>query len=403
MSEKISPGIDSFYRCPACGSETGYVFYTIKHVPVSSVVLLHSSQEARNVPTGTIDLTYCQTCGFIFNRSFTPQLVHYTTEYESTQIFSPTFSTFSHKLARQLIDQYDLHDKTVLEIGCGQGEFLSLLCKEGQNRGIGFDPAYSPERSAGFNHEQVTIIPDYYSGRYENYVSDFLCCRMTLEHIKDVSGFLSTIRNSIGNRYDTVVFFQIPDVSRILKEAAFWDIYYEHCSYFTKYSLVHLIERQGFEIIDVWNDFGNQYLMITACPANLRDSREYVRKNGDEVPELIKQFNTDVMTGIVRWKGVIQEELKQGRRIVLWGSGSKAVAFLTSLDLVDEIAYTIDVNPNKHGTFMPGTCQEVVSPEFLHVYKPGLIILMNPIYFNEVKGDLIKMGLSPKIFWLGCG
>ena len=29
------------------------------------------------------------------------------------------------------------------------------------------------------------------------------------------------------------MFFQVPDMSRVLRDLAFWDIYYEHCSYFT--------------------------------------------------------------------------------------------------------------------------------------------------------------------------
>ena len=404
MRMESSSKSDPVHRCHSCGSETGYVFHTIRQVPVSSVLLLHSLQEARNVVDGDIDLTYCQKCGFISNRSFLPHLVQYTPEYESTQIFSPTFSLFSQRLARQLIDDYNLYGKTITEIGCGQGEFLSLLCRDGENRGIGYDPAYNPERSAVLNQENVTIIPDYYKAAYGDSIPDFICCRMTLEHIQDVSGFLSVIRNSIGHRDDTVAFFQIPDAIRILQEAAFWDIYYEHCSYFTNQSLLHLLEHQGFEIIDMWNDYGNQYLMVTAYPADAQAARSYVRRDGDDpVVEMITRFPARVAAGIARWKQIIEERAGQGQRIVLWGSSSKAVAFLTSLDLGDEIEYTVDINPNKQGTFMPGTCQEVVTPEFLGLYQPDLIILMNPLYFNEVRDETTKMGISPEIMALGGG
>ena len=51
---------------------------------------------------------------------------------------------------------------------------------------------------------------------------------------------------------------------------------------------------------------------------------------------------------------------------------------------------------------MPATCQEVISPEFLKDYKPDLIILMNPIYFDEVKSEIDKWGLTPNILALGC-
>ena len=44
-----------------------------------------------------------------------------------------------------------------------------------------------------------------------------------------------------------MVFFELPDTERVLTEAAFWDIYYEHCSYFTPGSLARLFRRTGFE------------------------------------------------------------------------------------------------------------------------------------------------------------
>jgi hypothetical protein len=69
--------------------------------------------------------------------------------------------------------------------------------------------------------------------------------------------------------------------------------------------------------------------------------------------------------------------------------------------MCDEIQYTVDINPNKHGTFMASTGQQVVSPDFLESYRPDLVILMNPLYHNEVQEELQKRGLSPRIISVG--
>ena len=42
----------------------------------------------------------------------------------------------------QVTREYLRPDMELLEIGCGKGEFLHLLCEGGRNRGIGIDPAY---------------------------------------------------------------------------------------------------------------------------------------------------------------------------------------------------------------------------------------------------------------------
>ena len=48
--------------------------------------------------------------------------------------------------------RYDLREKDILEIGCGKGEFLTLLADLGNNRCIGFDPGYHEGRSWGISH-----------------------------------------------------------------------------------------------------------------------------------------------------------------------------------------------------------------------------------------------------------
>ena len=88
----------------------------------------------------------CKDCGFIYNSAFDASLQNYSEDCEETQGFSPTFSKFHRELAEAVVDRFDLHGKTVLEIGCGKGEFLELLCEIGGNKGIGFDPAFRPDR-----------------------------------------------------------------------------------------------------------------------------------------------------------------------------------------------------------------------------------------------------------------
>jgi 23S rRNA A2030 N6-methylase RlmJ len=65
-----------------------------------------------------------------------------------------------------------------------------------------------------------------------------------------------------------------------------------------------------------------------------------------------------------------------GQRVVLWGGGSKAVALLTSLQIRDEVTYVIDINPNKHQTYLPGTGHAVMNPPYLAEQPPDVIIVM---------------------------
>ena len=387
--------------CPSCGSPNVKDYYRVKNIPVHSVILLHNKDEAQNCPKGDITLGFCQYCGFIFNMAFDQTLQEYSSNYESTQGYSPTYNTFAEHLAENLIDRFDLHRKEIIEIGCGQGEFLTLLCKLGGNRGVGFDPAYVSKPNDSSENYEITFIKDFYSGKYADISCDFLCCRMTMEHIREPGFFLQTLQKAIKKNPNAQIFIQVPDVVRILRDLAFWDIYYEHCSYFSPGSLVRLFEKNGFEVNDMWKEYNDQYIMLCA-----RQKSEGVHNpilKEDSVTGLqkdVQYFTKNYKQQLNKWNKFLRDSKKNDYRVVLWGGGSKGVAFLTTLGIQDEIEYVVDINPKKFGTFMAGTGHEVVSPEFLAEYKPDFIIVMNPIYKDEIQSLMKSLGLSPKYLYV---
>lgn len=386
--------------CPACRSIGMSVFYEVKNVPVNSVLLVMNREEALNFQTGDIALAVCPACGFISNIAFDEALTQYTARYEATQGYSPTFNKFHEALARDLIERYDLHGKDIIEIGCDKGDFITMLCEMSDNRGIGFDPAYVPGRHPSSAADRLTFIPDFYSEKYTDYAADFICCKMTLEHIPDVGDFIATVRRSIGDKPDTVVFFQIPNGRYVLCDVAFWDIYYEHCSYFTKGSLARLFRANGFEVKDLWTVYDDQYLMIEARPAEAAPSPTPLSE--EETPAetlgMVDFFVEHYEAKRDNWRAELTRMKASGQKVVLWGGGSKGVAFLTTLDqTLADIGYAVDINPIKTGTFMAGTGQEIVAPSFLKEYRPDAVIIMNPVYREEITRDLAAMGLSPEI------
>lgn len=384
-------------NCPNCLQGSMAPFYGLEPVPVHSVALVRSYEAAISFPAGRIELAVCRTCGFISNVAFDEKKMNYSPDCEETQGFSPTFTAFHRKLASDLISRFDLRNKTVLEIGCGKGEFISLLCAMGSNRGIGFDPAFVPSRTPAEGGGAVTFYQEFYPEGSSHFDADFIACKMTLEHIPDTHAFVSTVRRAIGEKAPTV-FFQVPDMSRVLKEVAFWDVYHEHCSYFTAESLKTLFTLCGFNVLETWRDYDDQYLMITATPAPLGDAPQISLVSETELVQ-VSTFADQVARRIEFWKQILQDTQRNHKKIVLWGSGSKAVSFLSSMGEIGSrsIEYVVDINPYRQSCFMPGTGQQIVGPEFLMNYKPDLIVVMNSIYIPEIEADLRRMHLLPTV------
>lgn len=385
--------------CPNCLKEGLTTFYRVSEVPIHSCQLLSTREEALAFPKGNIELAFCRTCGFVTNICFDVGFNDYSNHYESTQTFSGNFSRFLKSYTQRLIEKYDICDKNVIEIGCGNGEFLSLLCQIGDNRGIGIDPAFRPERGPKIPGVDITFIQDLYSEQYSHLRADVICCRHTLEHIQPTHDFLTMIRRTIKSTNKPLIFFDLPDAFRVFREGAFWDIYYEHCTYFTSCSLAKLIQETGFDIVDLTFDYGDQFLVICANPNNHGRLSSFPETRHDlaKVVDAIDRFGEACSERIENWQNLIQDHTQQGKRVVLWGSGSKAVAFLTTLGLGSEIEYVVDINPHRQNYFMPGTSQQIVAPSFLAQYRPDTVIVMNPIYLEEIKQDLLSMNVPAEL------
>jgi len=392
-------GMNKAIACPNCLGKGMQSFYAVENIPVHSCLLMPTREEAINYPTGRLHLGFCPSCGFVCNTAFNPQVHEYSTRYEETQGFSPTFNKFARQLAQDLVNTHALGPKhTVLEIGCGKGEFLVLMCELGGCKGIGLDPGYRPERTTSEAASRIEFIVDFYGPKFAHLTADFICCRHTLEHIAPTHQFMADLRKTIGNRKDIVVFFELPDVMRELKEGAFWDLYYEHCTYFSAGSLARLFRQTGFNVTDLEVVYAGQYLLITALPADGPTQPNLPLENDlDELRERVANFSAVTSRIINHWKAYVETNAAQGKKIVLWGSGSKGVSFLTTLRITDEVEYVVDINPFRQGKFMPGTGQQIVGPDFLGEYKPDCVIVMNPVYVDEIRKDLDSRGLRPEL------
>ena len=384
--------------CPNCGQAGMSPFHTAEGVPAHSCLLMSSREEAITYPQGSILLAFCDSCGFISNLCFDPALNDYSPQYEETQHFSPRFSEFAQGLVDRLVRDYDLRGKTVLEIGCGKAEFLAMLCKAGDNRGIGIDPSCRPERFSEVEDVRLSFICDLYSEKYSHLSADVVCCRHTLEHIGPTREFVQMVRRSIGNRPETLVFFEVPDVRRVLREQAFWDIYYEHCSYFSTGSLARLFRECGFEILELVRDFDDQYLWLTARPCDGPSApRLELEDDLNELARDVEEFQRVQAVTTQMWKQKLAQASADGRRPVVWGAGSKCVAFMSTLGGGEEIEYVVDINPHKHGKYIPASGHEVVPPGFLTRYQPELVVAMNPVYRDEIAADLNRLGVQAEV------
>ncbi|MCB0209164.1 MAG: methyltransferase domain-containing protein [Anaerolineae bacterium] len=385
--------------CLVCNSTNTEVILSIPHFPVHCNVLWDTKEEATQAPRGDIELLYCHTCGHIFNHLFDPILMEYSQDYENSLHFSLRFQAYAESLAHHLAENYKLEGKTVIEVGCGKGDFLQLLCQVGRCRGIGFDRSYVPNL-ADETRENVTFVQDFFSEQYDYYEADLICCRHVLEHIPTPRDFINTIQRSARHQSKTAFFFEVPNALSTIRDMAIWDIIYEHCSYFTPNSLVYLFEKCGFHITSIEEVYGGQFLCLEASHSEKQTlSTNGQSKSRADLSSYVQEFTQRYYTTLKDWETKLQEIRHSGRTAVIWGAGSKGVTLLNILETQDFIHYAVDINPRKHNKYIPGSGQQIVPPHFLKSYQPDVVIGMNPLYHDEIKQTLASYDVKSDLIF----
>jgi hypothetical protein len=366
----------------------------ITDVPVFCNVLYLSRHEAIQATKGDIHLTFCQRCGHVFNSAFDPAKITYSEAYENSLHFSSRFQEYALSLAKKLIDKYHLHRKNIIDIGCGKGDFLKMLCVLGDNRGVGFDTSYEDDRISGKDESSFYVIKELYSEKHTAYKADFVACRHVLEHIQFPQEFLNMVRRTIGPPKETVIFFEVPNVLYTLKDLGIWDLIYEHCGYFSETSLSYLFRSCNFIPHNVEVVFGGQFICIEAFPGD----NSFIPKKDDEeyrnsFSSYVDSFHDRYYRKLNEWYDKIVKFRKRKEKIVVWGAGSKGITFLNTIKVGNEIEYVVDLNPHKHDKFVPGAGQKIITPYYLKKYRPEKIIVMNPIYKEEIQSMVDQFGL----------
>jgi SAM-dependent methyltransferase len=401
--------------CLVCGSGDLLSFLDLPRAPVYCNVLFPTAAAARKVSRGDLTLAICRRCGHVFNTSFDFRLLDYTDRYENSLHFSPFFRKYAETLARELVERHGLRGRRIVEIACGQGDFLRLLCELGGNRGAGFDPSYREGSSrggvsptgtvdpAGSDDSPVRFVKAYYGGGDGKVAADFLCCRQALEHIPDPVGFLTGLRDALRgvmapgpSDHATTLFFEVPNSLYSLRDGGIWDFIYEHVSYFCGRSLEECFKRAGFTVQRTWESFGGQFLCLeTKWPAAGEPAGDLADvPSPGQLVGYAAGLGETVRSLVDSWRGRLARLHLQGQRASIWGAGSKGVTFLNMLNAEDEISYVVDINPEKHGMFVAGTGHPVISPDRMAQVPPDLIVCMNPQYRNEIAGMIAARGLE---------
>lgn len=378
------------HSCPVCGGRALKRFLQRSRVPVHQNLIMESQRAARDVVRGDLDLNICEECGFVSNRAFDLAKLSYGDQYDNTQSCSSYFESHMDRLVREIVDHQGMRDCTIVEVGCGRGQFLRMLVEHpgANNTGFGFDPSYIGPLTSFDGRLQFRT--SYYDDSCTDIAADVVVCRHVIEHVPEPLKMLRSIRAALASSPKARVFFETPCVEWILRNRVVWDFFYEHCSIFTADSLSLAFRRAGFQIERVDHIFGGQYLWLEARVGDV----DHTLPAAAGMVSLASAYGADEQDLKALWLKRL-DSLREKGQVALWGAGAKGATFANLIDpecsLIDCV---VDLNPNKQGRFIPGSGHPIVAPGALPDRGVHAAVLMNPNYRSENLRILADSGIS---------
>ena len=380
--------------CPVCLAEACQSLVVLDSLPVFCNVQYPTADEARSQPAGKLDLHYCGQCQHFFNAAFDASLLSYGEAYENSLHFSPTFSDFAQTLARQLLDRFGVHGARVVDIGCGKGDFLRLLCKLGNNEGFGFDPSYEAERDPPAKKERVHFYRQPFGPDYGDIDPRLVTCCQVLEHIENPVGFLRQIVGSLASDTCPGFYLEVPNALYTIRDLGIWDLIYEHSQYFSPVSFAVLSTKSGIHPDRVYESFGGQYLSLEGRRAEGRGADAVEPEPA--VAQMARQFPARFSGVLQHWRHDLGELTRQGPALI-WGAGSKGVTFANLGGQQHSIAALVDINPHKQGLHVAGTGHPIVAPDAVRQLDPAVVLVMNPLYEAEITRTVRDLGCMAEV------
>jgi SAM-dependent methyltransferase len=378
--------------CPVCRCPSTEDFFHLPQLPVHVGVVYDSPTAARQAAMGKLTLAWCSGCGFVFNRDFEPQRLIFTPGYQVQLVHSTVFASFLRDLAERLIESYDLYAKDIIDIGCGAGHFLRMLCEAGGNRGLGIDPTLACDGHVALPGGQMQLQRAVFGDDLATTRQfDFATCQSVLEDVAEPVAFLQAARRLLEARGGHA-YLEVFNAFRAFEAGEVWSLTYEQCNYYSLASFRTAIRRAGFDIAAAGTCYGDgQYLYVEATPATAPAPCD---QHSQGPPAVISRFADVHQQRLALWKQRIASLRAADAKAAVWGTGGKGVCFLNTVGAQDVFAWAVDVNPDRQGKHVPGSGQKIVSPGDLRQLRPDVIVITNPLYESEIRQAVSELSLE---------
>ncbi|MFM8475235.1 MAG: class I SAM-dependent methyltransferase [Planctomycetaceae bacterium] len=348
---------------------------TLQSVPENVSFL--AAEPSQTFPVCSVDFMWCDRTRHGTISNF--QTPDYYLDYLMTTTYSDSMQRLQAAQAARLRSLIESEEGTcsLVEIGCGDGSFLSHAAKH-------FDHVSGIEPSARFAQEAEAkgfqVLRAYVSENMSppNQLYDAFVSRQVFEHLPDPLDVLKGIRRML--KKGAVGLIEVPNGERALRLGRFFEFFPDHVNYYSVNSLVDLASRAGFSVIGCHDNFGGDYLEL------------WLRCGQDAQTLFTSMLTTrEIVCHSIAW--ALDQAAIEGKRVAVWGAGAKTLSIFAAMgpESTKPVAFVVDSDPHKHGCYIPNTGTPVVSVPDAVRLSPDVVLILALTYRAEIEHSVRKL------------
>jgi SAM-dependent methyltransferase len=265
-------------------------------------------------------------------------------------------------------------DRTLVEIGCGDGSFLEHATRY-------FESVVGIEPSKVFAHTSLNkgfkVFNDYVTEFHSLPIQgkSAFVSRQVFEHLPDPLDCLMGIRKMLAP--GAVGLIEVPNGYKAFRNGNFYEFFPDHVNYYSVNSLVTLANTAGFNVISCNESFGGDYLELWI--RNDISQNTWVTHMNARTEKILDEIRNWILTD-------------QSMSRSIFGSGAKTLSIIAkdAKFFSENIRYIIDSDPNKQGRFVPNTSIEVVSIDQLTHSQTDQVLILALSYTKEITALIQK-------------
>jgi hypothetical protein len=222
-----------------------------------------------------------------------------------------------------------------------------------------------------------------------SFAPDAVVIRHVLEHLTEPVVLLDQLAWAAAAMDKPCwLFAEVPCIDRVFETYRLADFFYEHASHFTTESFRTIMARAG-ELVELAHGYDGEVvyaLLKLGVPTAMRETaaaaQAFARRADISRAKICAQLDALATSAT---------------RVAIWGGTGKAAAFIHQFGVdARRFPLVVDSDPDKAGTFVPGTAQKILFRDALKAMAVDVVIIPTQWRAKDIVAEMNREGICPQ-------